>query len=626
MDIKGIARIAGVSTSTVSKIVNHKDESISQETRERVLKVVRDYHYIPYAAVSRQAKSWLIGVLLRTDATFDSTLDGIIQVAQTSGYATLVLSSYSDAKQELRNISALNSCGVGGIIWQPVNKESLASNRVSLEANGVPMLIVGSDDGDKSLLLPYEVAAYKLTLELIKRHHARIGCLMTQGRRAEDFLSGFRHCLFEHSIEYSDDLVFYELNDSLVEKVSSHAITGFISSHYRKALEFHRLMESLQYQVPQDVSLVSIKNDTMQYPNDTKISTYTIRNADFGSYLCGKLISVIEGREEPLSFVQRFHLDNTITLDEPSELRTKKVVVIGCLNMDTYLAVPELPRIGSTVSTDTSATYPGGKGVNQAVGVAKLGQRVSLIGNVGSDIEADYIYREMKRWGVDATGVRRHPQASTGRAYIFVNPNGESMISILLGANASLSPEDIRSQENLFNSAGYCLVQSAVPMTAVRTACQIAHKHHAKTILKPSSCNCLPDDVASEVDILVPNKNELDAICPGDGSTEEKAISLLSRGIESIIVTLGANGCYLCTSNVKLHFPAADFAPVDDTGAGDAFISALVSYLLYGYSLTKAIEIAVYAAGHSVTTRGVIPSLIDRYALETHIKQCGPSI
>lgn len=126
MNIKEIAHLAGVSTSTVSKIVNQKDESISSETRERVLKIVKEYNYTPYAsATASPAKTWILGILLRSSVSLDSTLDGIIQTAQSNGYSTLVYNSYSDMEQELKNITSLCKNNVDGIIWEPVSKESL---------------------------------------------------------------------------------------------------------------------------------------------------------------------------------------------------------------------------------------------------------------------------------------------------------------------------------------------------------------------------------------------------------------------------------------------------------------------------------------------------------------------
>ena len=99
MDISDIAKLAGVSPSTVSKVINHKDGSISAATRERVLKIVREYHYTPYSR-SRATKDWLIGVVFRSPISLDSTLDGILAIAQDAGYAPLVLNSNLDLEQE----------------------------------------------------------------------------------------------------------------------------------------------------------------------------------------------------------------------------------------------------------------------------------------------------------------------------------------------------------------------------------------------------------------------------------------------------------------------------------------------------------------------------------------------
>ena len=456
MNIRDIARIAGVSTSTVSKIVNGKDSSISEETRKKVLTIVKEYHYKPYASASQRTRSYTIGVLLRSPISFDSTLDGIIQAAQNAGYATDAYNSYSDPERELKNIAAICGRNVDGVIWEPATPDSLAY--ASQFPESTPLLTIGPNGGDQSLLLPYKEAAYKLTSELIERGHQHIACLMTKGRRTQDFLEGFRSCLFDHQLPYSDDLVYYDLNDSLPGKIGSRDITGFVSSHYRRALEFTQMISPLHYRLPEDASLVSIKNDTAEalaYPGNTEISTYTIRNSDFGAYLCEKLIAQIEhDKEQHPSFVQDFHLDNTSTIAAPPTSAIKHVLVVGSINIDHYLSVPRLPHIGGTVSTKSAARYPGGKGVNQAIGAAKLGHRVTLIGNVGVDNGSDYIFKAMEQHGVNTAGVRRCAGEDTGSSFIFLAPNGESVIAILSGANASLTPDDITSNERLFDNAG----------------------------------------------------------------------------------------------------------------------------------------------------------------------------
>ena len=67
MTIKEIAQMAGVSISTVSKIMNQKDASISAETRERVLRIIKEFNYAPYSHTpGSSGRSFLLGLLVRS--------------------------------------------------------------------------------------------------------------------------------------------------------------------------------------------------------------------------------------------------------------------------------------------------------------------------------------------------------------------------------------------------------------------------------------------------------------------------------------------------------------------------------------------------------------------------------
>ncbi len=622
MNIKEIAKLAGVSTSTVSKIMNQKDSSISSETRERVLKIVKEYHYTPYASASVPTqKTWVLGILLRSSISFDSTLDGIIKTAQANGYSTILCNSCSSLEQELKNITALCKNHVDGIIWEPANEQSLSLS-CHIQEKEIPFLTIGPFGGANSLQLPYQSLGYQITKELISRKHTNIACLLTEGRRIHAFLSGYKECLFDNYLKLDESLIFHKLDETLIYKINTHQISGIISSHYLKALEFYQLMNTLHYRIPEDFSLISLKNDTLEAPTIPELSTYTVSNTEFGTYLCQKLISCIEKSSKHLpSFSQAFQLDNESSIGMPFNLNTPKIVVVGSINIDTYLHVSQLPDTGKTVSTSTSSVYPGGKGINQAIGASKLGQHVALIGNVGSDLDSDNIYRALQEYGVDTYGIKRCFHLDTGKAYIFVESGGHSMISILAGANNIFTPEDIREKEHLFENTGYCLIQSEIPVETVQEACKIAHKYQVKTILKPSACSYFPSELLSNVDIIIPNEDELNVLCPNKTSMEERAKSLMEHGIKTVIITLGERGCYVKTKEWEEYFPAVPFISVDSTGASDAFISALASYLLYGYTLKEAIKIATYAAGFCISREGVVPSLIDRNSLESYIRQ-----
>ena len=218
------------------------------------------------------------------------------------------------------------------------------------------------------------------------------------------------------------------------------------------------------------------------------------------------------------------------------------------------------------------------------------------------------------------------PGYRTGQAYIFVQNDGDSMISIMSGANEALTSQDIQESERIFENTAFCLVQTEIPMETVMEACRIARKYGARTILKPVACGVLPEQLLKNVDIIVPNAEEINAICPFEVDMDKQAQYLLEQGIDTVIVTLGADGCFVKTRKEAQYFPAVPFDVIDASGAADAFISALATYLLNGYELYEAVRIASYAAGFSISRQGVAPSLIDKNSLEAYIMQREPGI
>lgn len=626
MTIKDIAKLAGVSTSTVSKIMNQKDDDIRPETRERVLKIVKEYNYTPYASVTASQSTWTLGILLSCGGK-SSLMEGLIHKAQEQGYGVMLFYSDLCTEQEFKNITALCSHHVDGIIWEPVSQDSL-SFAGHLNAHGIPYITTGVYGGESAINFPYKEYGKLLAQTLIEQNHTNVGCLLDHSPEASAFLSGYKECLFESRRTLNEDYIYYELSEPLIYHVTLHQISGLIVFPYEKCLELYRTLTSLHHAIPQDISLLTLADTCSSAVPYPELSSCMVSMADFGSFLCQTLIDKIQknGRQNStFPCVVRFnHMDSVGT---PFALNASKIMVVGSINMDTYLRVEQLPHSGKTISTSKSSLYPGGKAMNQAIGASKLGHRVSLIGNVGSDLDSDIIYRTLNEYGIDTFGVKRCSHLNTGKAYIIVENSGDSMISILAGANDYFTPQDIRDNEHLFEDAGYCLIQSEIPLDTVEEACRLAHKHHVKTIFKPSACSGISEDFWQYIDILVPNEKELEDLCPGKTFTmEQQTAYLWNLGIQTIIVTLGERGCYVKSPELEKYFPAARFTTVDNTGASDAFISALASYLLYGYSLENAIKIATYSAGFCISRDGVIPALVEKNSLESYIRQTEPEI
>lgn len=173
----------------------------------------------------------------------------------------------------------------------------------------------------------------------------------------------------------------------------------------------------------------------------------------------------------------------------------------------------------------------------------------------------------------------------------------------------------------MFQNVGYTLLSTELPLATIIAAAKTSKEYGAKNILKPAALKVIPSELLEYIDILIPNKKEASALCPGLSSPEEQADFFLRQGIEIVIITLGDQGCFLKTDKTARYFKAANFTPIDTTGGADAFISALASYLTIGYPLEKAIQIATYAAGFCISQQGVVPSLISQGTLEAHISR-----
>lgn len=628
MNIRDIAKLAGVSVSTVSKIVNKKDASISKETRERVLKIVHEYNYTPYSStINNATTTGSIGILINSLDYVDHALNGMIDYAQQKGYSPIIFNSFGDHKQELKNITALGTKQVDGIIWDPINESSLI-NRNHIESLDIPLVLVGQMEEDIALSLPYEKAAYYLTKQLLERKHKKIACIIGDDSSNEAFIAGYKQALFDYNLKFENSLIVqtldYGINDFIIEK----QISGFVSADFFKSIELYNLAMQSGLKAPKDYSLLSIRDETeVKYKNyQDALSTITISNTSFGKYVCQSLIDLITKDEALQPFCEEMVLNNTKSIGLPAENERPKILVVGSINMDTYLYSSKLPHNGSTNLLSNLSKRPGGKGLNQAVGVAKLGHQVRLIGCVGSDSDSNNMFQELKKNSVNTEGVSRSDDTETGQAYIFVESSGDSMISILPGANAELSPAYIEKNHDLFSNVKYCLVQTEIPIDTVERTCSMATEKSVEIILKPSASKTISDMILAKTSYFIPNEEELASVCPAFDTIEKKTDYLLSKGVKNVIVTLGKRGCYLRNAEQEKFFPAADFSAVDSTGASDAFVSALAAYLLRGYCLEKAIQIATYAAGFLVSRDGITTALVDRMTLESFIAKKEPHL
>jgi len=299
----------------------------------------------------------------------------------------------------------------------------------------------------------------------------------------------------------------------------------------------------------------------------------------------------------------------------------KPILVLGSLNMDFVVRMPQLPVRGETLTGSDFHMLPGGKGANQACAAGRLGGQVKMIGRVGADIFGEQLRASLHSAGVDTGFIWSTAAESTGVALIFVETGGQNMIVIAAGANARLSPADLTPLQE-HGRSGYLLLQLESPADTVSAAAAMAHAAGMTVILDPAPARPLTSDLLSRVDLLTPNETEALTLLGRPAQPIERreagriTEALRQLGPRIVILKLGSQGVWLDDGEMSVPFAAPLVEAVDATAAGDTFNGALAVALAEGKSMVEAIPFAVAAASLSVTRLGAQASIPLRTEVE----------
>jgi ribokinase len=283
------------------------------------------------------------------------------------------------------------------------------------------------------------------------------------------------------------------------------------------------------------------------------------------------------------------------------------ILVSGSANLDFVVRAPHIPAPGETVLGHGFATYPGGKGANQAVACARAGgAETHMLVAVGQDPQAEPLLASLRAAGVDVKCVRS-PDQRTGSAFICVANNAENAITVAPGANLSLRPDHLPD----LNGYSHLLMQLEIPLPTVTAYALAARQQGVKVVLNAAPAQALPPGLLVAVDLLVVNEGELAAMVSHPMSL---VTNLAQLPVACIVVTLGQRGCVARLGNNFYVQAAYPVTAVDTTGAGDTFCGVLVAALDRGESLADAMRHASAAAALACIQPGAqssIPSAAD---------------
>jgi ribokinase len=293
------------------------------------------------------------------------------------------------------------------------------------------------------------------------------------------------------------------------------------------------------------------------------------------------------------------------------------------MNMDLVVETERYPEEGETIIGGKFEQIPGGKGANQALAAAKLGDQVEFIGACGDDSFAPRLKESLEAGGAEIDSVFEIEGVSTGVAVITVDKKGNNRIIVSPGANYELDPEKIEKIKDKIAKAEIILLQLEIPVNTIEKIVEIAAKNNTKIILDPAPAQQLSEQILAEIDYLLPNEGELNLLVAEaeNKSRSEKIEELLNIGVKNIIVTEGEKGINYYSKNKDFHLESLKVKAVDTTAAGDVFAGAFAASLIAENNLEKAIKFAVQAAAYSVTKRGAQSSIPDKNELNKFLAE-----
>ena len=291
------------------------------------------------------------------------------------------------------------------------------------------------------------------------------------------------------------------------------------------------------------------------------------------------------------------------------------IAILGSLIVDFRVRLPRAPQDGETLAVLESGLFAGGKGLNQAVGVERLGGRSHLIGRVGDDLFGKFLVDALRKEKMAVDGIGADPAVPTGTA-IPISEGDRQYILHVPGANQTLVAAEVSAALEAKTGIGYLLLQGEVNREANLVAALYAKEHGVCVILDPAPAHAVSEDLLLLADYLTPNQAELSQLTHSEVARDvDEAIGqadlLFAREphLTGVIATLGPWGAYVASRQGHFRVGAPTVKAEDPTAAGDVFNAAMVVTLAKGGMLRDAVERGVVAGSYACQIAGVLPSI-----------------
>lgn len=284
-----------------------------------------------------------------------------------------------------------------------------------------------------------------------------------------------------------------------------------------------------------------------------------------------------------------------------------KVLVYGSLNFDKVYQMDHFVMPKETQSSIDYRVGLGGKGLNQAIALAKAGCGVYFAGKVGSDGQPFIDY--LKEYGVDTSYLQKDDAQVSGHAIIQVC-DAENCIILHGGANQAITKEDIDRTLMHFSKGDVLVLQNEI--SSLPYLIQKAHTLSMTIVFNTAPMDenvfACPLDL---IDLFIVNEVEAQALAKTEEKTYDTILTALRKKYpdQKIVMTVGRDGSYYADHQGIRHAQAFPVKAVDTTAAGDTFIGYFVRWMMDGKDIESCLMTAGKAASITVQRAGAACSI-----------------
>jgi len=324
--IYDVAKKSGLSTATVSRVLNNVDYPVSEEVRAKVLKAAHELDYKPnlLGKYLKTRSNNEIGVIIPniTNYYYPQLLLGVHDVAAQRGYQIILCNSYRNSELEIKNLHLLMSRQVMGILTV-----SLSTNNEYLQEfvkkGGNVVLLENSPEIDcNKVIFNYFKGAYMACEHLIRQGHKKIGFVgapLIRYSRVQQF-EGYKKCLEDYGIELDQDFIYISENEkeyrTAYEFENGKLLAQMLLERQKKptavfcindmtAIVLIQQLQKNGLLVPRDISVVGFDNLDLSEIINPRLTTIDQHSYEMGSSATNLLIDSYENKRN-INYITQF--------------------------------------------------------------------------------------------------------------------------------------------------------------------------------------------------------------------------------------------------------------------------------------------------------------------------------